>query len=180
MPAMTWANGLTALRLLAAPFCAWGAATGQWRLALALFVLAVLSDLLDGMAARRLGQVTTSGGLFDHATDCTFVTLTLGGLAAAGWAPWLLVVLIPSAFVQYTMDSGVLAGRALRTNVLGKTNGIGYFVLPGAIIGREALGFEWLPLLLIDVFAWALMATTLASMGERLLFLIRIRRTPGQ
>ena len=178
MPAMTWANALTALRLLAAPFCAWGAATGQWRLALTLFALAVLTDLLDGTVARRLRQVTRSGGLFDHATDCTFVTVTLAGLAAAGWAPWLLVVLIPSAFVQYTLDSGVLAGRALRTNVLGKTNGIGYFVLPGTIIGREALAFEWLPLWLIDVLAWALIATTLASMGERLLFLIRIRRSP--
>lgn len=180
MSAMNWANVLTALRLLAAPFCAWSAATGQWRLALALFVLAALTDLLDGMAARRLGQVTASGGFFDHATDCTFVTVTLAGLAAVGWAPWLLVVLIPSAFVQYTLDSGVLAGRALRTNVLGKTNGIGYFVLPGAIIGREALGLEWLPVLLIDVFAWALVATTLASMGERLLFLIRFRGAPDQ
>ena len=175
---MTWANGLTALRLLAAPFCAWGAATGQWRLALALFAFAVATDLLDGMAARRLGQVTTRGGLFDHATDCTFVTATLAGLAAVGWAPWPLVVLIPLAFVQYTLDSGVLAGRALRTNVLGKTNGLGYFVLPGTIIGREAFGFSWLPLLLIDVLAWVLVATTLASMSERLLYLIKIRRSP--
>lgn len=177
---MTWANGLTALRLLAAPLCAWGAATGRWQLALALFVLAVLTDLLDGMAARRFGQVTTGGGFFDHATDCAFVTATLGGLAAAGWAPWLLVALIPSAFVQYTLDSGVLAGRALRTNMLGKSNGIGYFVLAGTVIGREALGFDGLPPLLIDALAWTLVATTLASMGERLLFLIRIRRAPDR
>lgn len=177
---MTLANGLTALRLLAAPLCAWSAATGQWRLALALFAFAVLTDFLDGAAARRFGQVTSSGGLFDHATDCTFVTATLAGMAVAGWAPWLLVVLIPSAFVQYTLDSGVLAGRALRTNALGKGNGIGYFVLAGTVIGREALGFEWLPLLLIDALAWVLVATTLASMGERLLFLIRIRRVPDQ
>lgn len=175
---MTWANGLTALRLLAAPLCAWYAATGKWWPALTLFALAVLTDLLDGMAARRFGQATRSGGFFDHATDCTFVTATLAGLASAGWAPWLLVVLIPSAFMQYSLDSGVLAGRALRTNVLGKANGIGYFVLPGTVIGRQAFGLEWLPLLLIDVLAWALVATTLASMGERLLFLVRIRRTP--
>ena len=86
MPAMNWANGLTALRLLAAPFCAWGAATGQWRLALTLFVLAVLSDLLDGMAARRFGQVTASGGFFDHATDApSSPRHRFAGLAAAGW-----------------------------------------------------------------------------------------------
>ena len=176
MPFMTWANGLTALRLLAAPWCAWGVATGQWRLALALFAFAVLTDLLDGVAARQFNQATARGGFFDHATDCTFVTATLLPLAATGWAPWLLVLLIPSAFVQYTLDSGALAGRALRTNVLGKANGIGYFVLPGAIVGREALGLGWLPVLLLDALGWTLVATTLASMGERLLFLIRIRR----
>ena len=174
---MTWANALTALRLVAAPFCGWGAATGQWRLALALFALAVLTDVLDGVAARRLGQATPRGGFFDHATDCTFVTVTLAGLAAVGWAPWLLVVLIPSAFVQYTLDSGVLAGHALRTNAIGKTNGIGYFVLAGTVIGREAFGFDWLPPLLIELIGWALIATTLASMGERLLYVIRIRRS---
>jgi len=175
---MTWANGLTALRLAMALPCAWAAATGRWPLALGLFVLAVLTDLLDGMAARRFGQATAGGGLFDHATDCTFVTAALAGLAMAGSAPWLLVALIPTAFVQYTLDSGLLAGKALRTNVLGKTNGIGYFVLLGTIIGRETFGFEWLPLLLVESLAWALVATTLASMGERLLFVVRRTRTP--
>ncbi len=177
MFAMTLANALTGLRLLAAPFCAWAVATGRWRLALALFALAVLTDLLDGVAARRFGQATPGGGFFDHATDCTFVTLTLAGLAAVGWVPWLLVALIPSAFVQYTFDSGALAGRALRTNSLGKINGVGYFVLAGTVIGREAFSLDWLVPLLIVVFAWVLVATTLASMGDRLLYLVKIRRS---
>lgn len=141
-----------------------------------LFAVAAVTDYLDGVAARRFGQESAIGGFFDHATDCAFVTLTLAGLAAAGWSPWLLVVLIPLAFVQYTLDSGVLAGRQLRTNRIGKYNGIGYFILPGAIIARESLGLAWLPVLLPTVFAWVLVATTLASMMERLLHLLRLRR----
>ncbi len=177
MPCMTWANGLTSARLAAAPVSAWAAATAQWRLALILFAIAVATDLLDGILARRLGQVSTMGGFYDHATDCTFVTATLGGMAAAGWVPWLLVVLIPSAFVQYTLDSGILSGRRLRTNALGKGNGLGYFVLPGAIIAREVFELQWLPDLPIDALAWLLVATTLVSMGERLLYLMKAHRS---
>ena len=173
---MTWANGLTALRLLAAPLSGWSVATAHWRLSLVLFVLAAATDLLDGFAARRLGQVSKAGGFFDHATDCAFVTLTLAGAATMGWVPWLLVVLIPAAFVQYTLDSGALAGRALRTNLLGKSNGIAYFVLPGAIIVREAFGLAWLPAISLRALAWVLVATTLVSMTERLMRLFQPRQ----
>ncbi len=165
---MTWANALTALRLLTAPLCGWSLAKGAWQLGMLLFVIAAVTDLLDGFAARRLGQASKAGGFFDHATDCTFVTSTLAGLALSGWVPWVLVALIPAAFVQYSLDSGALAGRALRTNGLGKANGVAYFVLSGAIIVREALGFAWLPVIALQVFAWALVATTLVSMSERL------------
>ncbi len=178
MLSMTWANGLTALRLLAAPLSGWSVATAQWRLALLLFVIAVATDLLDGIAARHLGQVSRAGGFFDHATDCLFVTLTVAGLAVTGWAPWVLVLLIPAAFVQYTLDSGALAGRALRTNAIGKSNGVGYFILVGAVIARETLDIAWLPASLLRVFAWLLVTTTLVSMGERLLYLVRARRSP--
>lgn len=182
---MSWANALTALRLAAAPLSAWAVATTQWRLALVVFGLAVVTDLLDGATARRLGQVSRAGGFFDHATDCVFVTATIGGLvvggapADIGMAPWVLVALIPLAFLQYTLDSGMLAGRALRTNAIGKANGIGYFILPGAIITREALGLDWLPMLLPQILAWVLVATTLVSMADRLLHLIReLRQAP--
>ncbi len=173
---MNRANALTALRLAVAPLAVWAVATARWHLALLVFVTAVVTDLLDGIVARRLGQVSRAGGFFDHATDCAFVTATLGGLAAVGWVPWLLVALIPLAFVQYTLDSGILAGRTLRTNVLGKANGIGYFLLAGAIIAREALRLDWLPALLPRMLAWALVATTLASMVERLAHLLRTGR----
>ena len=170
---MNWANALTALRLAVAPVAAWAVATAQWRLALSVFALAVVTDLLDGIVARWLGRVSKAGGVFDHATDCIFVTATIGGLATVGWAPWLLVAVIPLAFAQYTLDSRVLAGHALRTNAIGKSNGIGYFVLPGAIIAREAFGLDWLPVSLLQVLAWALVITTLTSMVERLLHLWR-------
>ena len=60
---LTWANALTALRLLSAGPCAWLAASGRWPEAAALFTFAVATDLLDGPLARRLGQTSALGGI---------------------------------------------------------------------------------------------------------------------
>jgi phosphatidylglycerophosphate synthase len=165
---MTWANFLTSLRLVTAPLCAWSVIGGHWPAACAVFFFAVATDVLDGMLARRFDQVSAFGGLFDHGTDAIFVTVTLAGLALIGWVPWLLVVLIPSAFIQYTLDSKALAGKALRTTRIGKSNGVLYFGLAGTIIVRQTLEVEWLPVLAISAFAWLLVASTLVSMLDRL------------
>lgn len=173
---MNWANGLTALRLAAAPAAGWFTATEHWLAALLLWALAIVTDVFDGIVARRFGAASSSGGLFDHGTDCAFVTFTLGGLASVGWIPWLLPALVPLAFIQYMLDSKALAGQPLRTNFIGKSNGIGYFAVAGVVIVPNALGWwDWLPTMLGEAFAWLLVATTLLSMGERLLLTLRGR-----
>ncbi len=173
-PPMTWANGMTTLRLAAAPAAGWAAAVQHWLVAALILLLAIATDVLDGIFARRSGLASNQGALFDHGTDCAFITCTLGGLASAGWVPWILPILIPVAFIQYVLDSRALAGRKLRTNSLGKSNGIGYFVLAGIIIFSNALGWIW-PLTLITFLAWLLVASTLASAVERLAFVLRGR-----
>lgn len=40
-----------------------------WALAIALYVASFVGDLFDGMAARKLGQTSTFGGLIDMVTD---------------------------------------------------------------------------------------------------------------
>ena len=173
---MNWANALTALRLAAAPAAGWFTATEHWLAALLLWALAIVTDVFDGILARRFGAASSGGGLFDHGTDCAFVTFTLGGLASVGWIPWLLPALVPLAFIQYMLDSKALAGRPLRTNFIGKSNGIGYFAVAGVVIVPNALGWwDWLPMVLGEAFAWLLVATTLLSMGERLLLTLRGR-----
>ena len=173
---MNWANVLTAARLVAAPAAGWFTAGEQWLAALLLWALAIVTDVFDGILARRFGAASSGGGLFDHGTDCAFVTFTLGGLASAGWVPWLLPALIPLAFVQYVLDSRALAGQPLRTNRIGKSNGIGYFALAGVVIVPNALAWwAWLAEVLGAVLAWLLVATTLLSMGERLTLAVKGR-----
>jgi hypothetical protein len=82
---------------------------------------------------------------------------------------------VAAAFLQYVLDSRALAGRHLRTSVLGRANGIAYFVLVGIPVVRNALGLEWPAGYWIQALSWLLTATTLLSMGDRLLALVRTR-----
>ena len=164
----TWANLLTLIRLVAAMPCALAAFRGQWVGAALLLTAAILTDLLDGPVARRFNHQTALGGLFDHATDALFIALLLAALAAQGLiAPWL-PALVVAAFVQYTLDSRALVGRPLKSSWLGRANGIAYFVLGSTPVYARALGLAWPSDLAILAASWALVATTLFSMADRL------------
>lgn len=134
---------LTGLRLLAGPgivavLVGWGAG---W--ALAVFALAVVSDLLDGHLARARSETSAAGAFFDHACDAWFVTW---GLSAYAWraalSPWLPALILFS-FLEYSWDY-LRRGTALRGSAIGRINGLAYYALLGALVGAEALGRETL------------------------------------
>jgi CDP-diacylglycerol--glycerol-3-phosphate 3-phosphatidyltransferase len=166
---MTWANLLTSCRLALVPLCAFAIVAGDWQRAAVTFAIAVGTDLLDGPVARRLGQSTPLGGLFDHATDATFVATVMGACAVIGIVPWLLPLCIVAAFLQYAIDSRALTGRTLRASSLGRWNGVAYFVLAGFVIGTRALLPRWSLDTLWTALAWLLVASTLVSMADRAL-----------
>src|SRR5215472_5988738 len=166
------ANALTAVRLLlVAPFV-FLMAQGDQRsaiFALVVWVLALITDFLDGPIARRRGTVTAWSGTFDHTCDFLFVTSGLFAGALRGAFPWILPALITAAFFQYVIDSYWVHGHTkLRGSQLGRYNGILYFV-PSAMDILIRLGFRFLhPLLTILV--WLLVLSTLVSMSQRLMF----------
>ncbi len=171
---MTWANLLTAIRLiLIVPSC-WLIVGGHWLGAAALFTIAAVSDYYDGKIARRLAQTSTQGGLFDHATDALYVTAGCWALAHVGLINPILPWLIPAAFIQYMLDSKALAGHNLRMSTLGRYNGVAYFVIIGTGIGLRLLGWDLL-LPVLAVAGWLLAATTVASMLDRAVTLAKSR-----
>jgi len=172
---MGWANALTALRLLLIVPSCWSIAAGQLALAAATFCVAVASDVADGRVARARGEVSAFGGLFDHSVDASFVGFSLGALAvltgpsAIAVTP-LLPVLVFLSFTQYALDSKVLRGQALRASVLGRYNGIGYFVVLGTAVIGGALNLpRGLLSPVVTVMAWLLVVSTLLSMLDRFL-----------
>ena len=174
--------------MLIVPFT-WYVLNMYWFWAIGLFIFAVVSDIWDGKLARKHHQVTPLGGLLDHGTDATMVTCGCWALAELNLIPFLLVILIPAAFVQYMLDSKALAGQPLRTSAIGKTNGVAYFVLVGIAIGAHALAiltqsfaqashslWVWLISPGLALIAWALVVSTVISMVDRALALLRTSR----
>jgi phosphatidylglycerophosphate synthase len=176
------AKALTAARLLlAAPFTLLALREDPRSAMISGLVLAVAlaTDVLDGMAARRYRTGSPLSDLFDHATDCVFVTSGLAAVASRAAVPWLLPVCVAVAFVQYVVDSYWVhrAGR-LRTSALGRWNGVLYFApLAGDAAVRAGL-VTLAPA--VTALAWTLVVSTLISMGERLWAVRRAsRRAPG-
>jgi CDP-diacylglycerol--glycerol-3-phosphate 3-phosphatidyltransferase len=172
----TPANALTALRLLMAPMLALAIVHDADRLAGALFVAAVITDFVDGPLARARHEVTRWGALFDHAVDAVLVSVALGALAWCGVLTGILPVLVIAAFTQYVLDSEVLRGRTLRASAIGRYNGIGYYVMVGIPVIRDALDLPWPDAALVAAIAWILVLSTIVSMSNRAVAYVCIRR----
>ncbi len=168
------ANLLTGVRLLLALPVAYSLAHPEFLhggLVLGAILIAIITDWADGKVARATGKASPAGQLFDHGSDCIFVSSGLAGLAYAGVIPWVLPVLVPIAFSQYVLDSYFLfRQKQLRMNVLGRINGICYFVPLLTVAVARLLPWDETGELLDDatrVLAWALVLSTLVSMADR-------------
>ena len=95
-------NLLTYARLLAVPLVAMtmfflDGAIKDW-LALAIFVLASITDFLDGYVARAWGQQSLLGRMLDPIADKLLVGVTLMMLVAdqtiSGWSLWAALIIL--------------------------------------------------------------------------------------
>lgn len=168
------ANLLTGIRLLLLVPVAWALAQPNLlppALVLGMIIFAILSDYYDGKVARALGTASARGMLFDHSTDFLFVTSCLAAMAYAGLLPALLPLLIVIAFSQYVLDSYFLfRQKQLRMSVLGKWNGVFYFV-PTVLVASSRLlpdtALENMLQTSARYLCYGLIASTLASIVDR-------------
>jgi CDP-diacylglycerol--glycerol-3-phosphate 3-phosphatidyltransferase len=85
------ANVLTVLRLVVVPFfvaCMFVEGDGWRWAALVVFLLASLTDQLDGWLARRYGLVTDFGKIADPIADKALIGAALVTLSVLGELPW--------------------------------------------------------------------------------------------
>lgn len=119
-------NQLTLARMVFLPFIVNKLLDHHYRGALILFVLAGLSDGLDGLLARRLRQQTLLGQYLDPIADKMLLSTIFLVLSVVGQIPWKFTVLVFSRDVGILLVSGVLytiAGlRDFRPSIFGKAN----------------------------------------------------------
>ena len=121
-------NQLTLLRLIFIPFVVISVVEDRYGWALALFVLAGLSDALDGLLARLLKQKTALGQYLDPIADKLLLSTLFLVLAFEHRIPWYVTVLVFSRDLGILIVSALLYAtntlRDLRPSVWGKANTI--------------------------------------------------------
>jgi cardiolipin synthase len=119
-------NLLTLMRLFIIPFLVIEILDGQYRVAFALFVLAGISDALDGLLARWLSQKTTLGQYLDPIADKLLLSTLFVVLTHVGMIPQYVTVLVFSRDVGILLISTLLfvtnALRDFRPSLFGKLN----------------------------------------------------------
>lgn len=102
---MNLPNKLTILRVIMIPFFVvfllsdLGGEAGKW-VALALFVIASLTDFLDGKIARKYNLVTNFGKFMDPLADKLLVCSALICFVELGKLPaWMVIVIISREFI---------------------------------------------------------------------------------
>ena len=112
---MTIPNILTLLRFLLIPVFLYASIHGAFTLAFVLFISAAVTDILDGMIARRLNQRSRLGAMLDPMADkglmvtgFLFYTLAahLPRVAIPGWLTFVVFIrdflILAFAYLLYT------------------------------------------------------------------------------
>src|SRR5216683_1119121 len=151
---LTAPNQLTLLRMIFLPFIVINLLKHDFKWALALFVLAGMSDGLDGLLARTLHQQTLLGQYLDPIADKLLMSTMFLVLSIEGMIPWKYTVVVFSRDISILLISGVLfmiAGlRDFRPSIFGKAN---TFAQVAAIF--------FVLLLLVEPVRWVWVARTI-------------------
>src|SRR5271167_3104295 len=91
--------------------------------ALAIFLAAAATDLLDGYLARRWGQVTTVGTLLDPIADKLLISSALIALVEIHRVPaWMVILIVGREFAVSGLRSiAATEGYTIEASELGKT-----------------------------------------------------------
>jgi cardiolipin synthase (CMP-forming) len=133
---LTLANRLTILRILMTPVITVLLLYRQVGAALALFVLAGITDGLDGFVARSRGQRTTLGMVLDPVADKLLLMSTVIVLSVLNELPWWFAIIVVSRDV-------ILIGGAFILYMF-----VGRMSLPPSWLGKLTTGFQILTVLL--------------------------------
>ena len=102
---MNLPNKLTTLRVLLVPFFVWFALAEvvpgyDKYIAVAIFIVASLTDFLDGMIARKYNLVTNFGKFMDPLADKLLVCAALICLVSKELLPaWMVIIIISREFI---------------------------------------------------------------------------------
>ena len=186
-PPSPWniANALTVLRVLMVPVYAWllladGGSNPALRFwAAGVFVLATLTDRIDGEIARRRGLITDFGKVTDPIADKALMGMAFVGLSLLGELPWWVTVLVlarewgVTLLRFFVIRHGVMpAGRGGKLKTVLQSVTLTLFSLPLWVLPLSGLwtAVAWVTMVLAVV-------VTLVTGVDYVLKALHLRRT---
>lgn len=143
-----------------------------YALCVILFVLAAVTDWLDGWLARKLNAVTPLGAALDHTADKVLIVCVLVALAYAALPMWLVVatvVIIGRDVAIAGLREGLSnANRTLPVNQLGKWKAAAEMAGVAAFLAFQA-AVPFAPQSVIDGLDWAARILIWAAAGLALI-----------
>ncbi len=179
MSRLTLANQLTILRIMLVPAFVLLLVYERVGTALLVFLVAGMTDALDGLAARLSGQRTSLGAWLDPMADklllvTTFIVLTLPAIPLTNHLPvWLTVLVISRdvVIVAFVAIVNLAVGpRTFTPSLLGKS-ATAVFIVTSVVI--LYFNYRRETSVLIDIGIWASLALTLLSSAD---YFFRVRR----
>ena len=164
---MNLPNKLTVLRIIMVPFFVFfmltdvGGAANKW-IALAIFAVASLTDLLDGKIARKYNLVTNFGKFMDPLADKLLVCSAMICLIPSGkLAAEIVIIIIAREFIisgfrLVASDKGVV----IAASYWGKFKTASQMVMIILLILNFGGAFE----ILTQIFVWISLALTVISL----------------
>ena len=162
---MNLPNLITFARLLSVPVAVYLIMQSEHRAAFVLFVLAGISDALDGYLAKNNDQTTQLGAILDPMADKTLLVGVYVTLGLQGSLPNWLVMLV--VFRDLLIVGGVMILFLLRFEVkmrpliISKVNTAAQLALAAIVLA--ALGFTLDIDVVVDIAIYIVAATTAIS-----------------
>ncbi len=146
---MSIPNIITLGRILLVPVIVWAIASGQMEIAFALFVVAGISDAVDGFLAKRFNMASELGALLDPLADKALLVSIYVALGIWGAIPRWIVILVVSrdimivaaVIVSWLFDKPV----AMKPLMVSKLNTAAQVAFAALVLAALAFGFRPAP-----------------------------------
>jgi len=158
-------NTITLARLLLVPVLILVLKNENYQLALLIFLIAGISDALDGYIAKKYNFVSHFGAVLDPVADKLLLVSAYIMLAIIGQVPFWLVLAIVTRdlFIVggYMVVTSLMGTVTMSPSLLSKLNTLMQILLVIAILAEKAAGQDY-PLFMI-VLIYIVLITTISS-----------------
>lgn len=143
-----------------------------------IFVVAALTDFLDGYFARKRNQVTAIGKLLDPIADKLLVTSAFISLVELKLAPaWMVVIIVGREFAVSGIRSiAASRGFLMPANWLGKTKMVLQTLTVVVLIMADTYIEPWLTF--GRLLLWITVVVSLVSAGNYLIIFLKLMNQP--